>query len=268
MPRRHRYSKWDGTQEATGSDADEVFERLAEDVFHGWDFESALRRVLGQGLHDASGRPVQGLERLLEQVRRRRQRQLERFNLDGLFADIRERLDGIIQRERRGIEARQHGEGDAASQRIRQRMATERLAQLDQLPPEPGSAIQALQRYEFLDPAAARDFAALIQELRQQLVDAHLRDLGRSMAAMTAADTARLGQMVQELNQMLSDRLQGRAPQYQAFMDRWGHLFPDHPATFDEFLTQLQAQMARMDSLLQSLDPDQRQLERFNLDGL
>ncbi len=259
MPQRHRYARWDGTQEILGPDADELFERLAEDVFHGWDFESALRRVLGQGFRDATGRRVPGLERLLEQVRRRRQRQLQRFNLDGLFADIRERLDNIIQQERRGVEARRQAGGGAADQRIRQRMAADRLAQLDRLPAEPGSAIQALQDYEFLDQRAARDFAALMQELRQQLVDAHLRDLGRSMAAMTAADVARLGQMVQELNQMLGDHLEGRPPQYQAFMERWGHLFPEHPATFDEFLAQLQAQMAQMESLLQSLDPDRRQ---------
>ena len=41
-------------------------------------------------------------------------------------------------------------------------------------------------------------------------------------------------------------------------------MFPDAPATFDEFLAQLAAQMARMDSLMQSLSPEMRhQLEEM-----
>jgi len=41
-------------------------------------------------------------------------------------------------------------------------------------------------------------------------------------------------------------------------------MFPEAPATFDEFLAQLAAQMARMDSLMQSLSPEMRhQLEEM-----
>jgi len=39
----HRFSVWDGTQDPLGDDADALFDRLSEDVFHGWDFETALR---------------------------------------------------------------------------------------------------------------------------------------------------------------------------------------------------------------------------------
>ena len=46
----HRFSTWDGTQDPLGEDADALFDRLSEDVFHGWDFETAMRRLLGQGL--------------------------------------------------------------------------------------------------------------------------------------------------------------------------------------------------------------------------
>jgi uncharacterized protein with von Willebrand factor type A (vWA) domain len=51
---------------------------------------------------------------------------------------------------------------------------------------------------------------------------------------------------------------------YQDFLKKWGAMFPDAPATFDEFLAQLAAQMARMDSLMQSLSPEMRhQLEEM-----
>ncbi len=49
-PRHHRFSVWDGTQDPLGDDADALFDRLSEDVFHGWDFETALRRLLSSGM--------------------------------------------------------------------------------------------------------------------------------------------------------------------------------------------------------------------------
>src|SRR5437588_13117879 len=93
--RKHRFSLWDGTQDPLGDDADALFDRLTEDVFHGWDFETALRRLLSQGWRDSSGRRFQGLEQVMEQLRKRRQEQLERYSLDGVFKDIEEKLDNV-----------------------------------------------------------------------------------------------------------------------------------------------------------------------------
>src|SRR5437588_2823222 len=102
----HRFSVWDGTQDPLGPDLDELFGRLSEDVFHGWDFESALRRMLSQGWRDRQGKRLMGLEEMMEQLRRRRQQQLERFNLDGVFKDIQEKLDNVLRTEREGITER------------------------------------------------------------------------------------------------------------------------------------------------------------------
>src|SRR5438128_1336801 len=48
----HVFSVWDGTQDPMGDETDALFDRLSEDVFHGWDFETALRRLLSQGWRD------------------------------------------------------------------------------------------------------------------------------------------------------------------------------------------------------------------------
>ncbi|HVA20938.1 MAG TPA: VWA domain-containing protein [Candidatus Micrarchaeia archaeon] len=256
MAVRHRYSSWDGTQDDPGIDVDDSFGRLAEDVFHGWDLESALRRLLGQGLRDGRGRRLPGLESLIDQLRRRRQRELEHFNLEGLFRDIKERLDRIVEQERRAVGERSRGtddRGDAAASRIRQRMATARERQLDALPPEPGSAIRALQAYEFLDQGAAQAFQQLVAELRDQMVGAHLREVGAAMRSMAPDERRHLGEMVQALTQMLREHAAGRDPHYQEFMARWGRFFPDHPATIEEFWARLQARIAAMQSLLRSL---------------
>src|SRR5438132_6382540 len=134
---RHRFSVWDGTQDPLGDDTTALFDRLSEDVFHGWDFETALRRLLSQGWRDRQGRRFTGLEEMMEQLRRRRQQQLERFNLDNVFADIEEKLDNVLRLERAGITERLESAPDERAQRILERVASKRRETLDQLPAEP-----------------------------------------------------------------------------------------------------------------------------------
>ncbi|MFZ2032829.1 MAG: hypothetical protein WAW53_03640, partial [Candidatus Dormiibacterota bacterium] len=106
VARQHRFSIWDGTQDPLGDDADALFDRLSEDVFHGWDFETALRRLLSQGWRDRDGRKFAGLEELMERLRKQRQKQLERYSLDNVFKDIEEKLDNVLRLERQGIDER------------------------------------------------------------------------------------------------------------------------------------------------------------------
>ncbi len=254
-----RYSRWDGTQEGESPDVQELFSHLAEDVFQGWDFESALRRLLGQGIQDLQGRRLPGLERLIEQLRQRRQEELERYNLEGLFKDIEERLDRIIQRERQALAERREAAQGGPGEKLAEGMVAARLEQLDQLPPEAGSAIRELQQYEFLDPAAESAFRELLDELRRQLVDSHFRQLGQGMGEMGPEQMAGLREMVSDLNSMLGRKLAGQPDRYEQFMERWGEMFPDHPDNLDDFLGQLQRQMAELESLLQSMSPEARQ---------
>ncbi|MGH7608908.1 MAG: vWA domain-containing protein [Candidatus Dormibacteria bacterium] len=264
MALARRYSRWDGSQADLVPDPDELFARLAEDVFHGWDFDSALRRLLSQGFRDSQGRHLGGLEELLEQVRQQRQQRLERFNLEGIFADIQERLDRILRHEREVIaDRRQHAQG-RSQQGIVERLTQARLDQLDRLPPDPGSAIHQLQEYEFLDPRAAQEFSELLAELRQQLVQTHFRELGQALGRLEADDLARMRQLLADLNQMLGRRLEGTDPGYDQFMQKWGRYFPDHPPDLEAFLAQLQRQMGQLAALLESLDPESRaQLEEM-----
>src|SRR2546421_9971275 len=110
----NRYHAWDGTQEPFGRDADELFDRLAEDLFQGADFEYALHRLLSRGWRDARGRRLPGYEEMLERLRNRRQQQLKRYNLNDVFGNIRERLNDILRRERQGIQDRLGQAPDAA----------------------------------------------------------------------------------------------------------------------------------------------------------
>ncbi|HXA27731.1 MAG TPA: VWA domain-containing protein [Candidatus Angelobacter sp.] len=261
--RPHRFETWDGTQDPLGPDVEELFGRLSEDVFHGWDFESALRRLLSQGWRDKQGRRLQGLEEMMEQLRRRRQQQLERFNLDGVFKDIQEKLDNVLRTERQGIDERVDAAKDEAAQRIMDRIAKKRRETLDNLPAEPGGAIKQLQDYEWMEPRAEQKFQELLEELKKGVVDTYFKDMQQSLQNMSQGDMQAMRDMVRDLNQLMRQKLEGVPPEqlqssYERFKQNWGQLFPNAPDTFDEFLEDLQRQMARMDSLMQSLSPEMR----------
>lgn len=263
MARRDLFSVWDGTQDPLGDEADALFDRLSEDVFHGWDFETALRRLLSQGWRDRQGHRFSGLEEMMERLRKRRQQQLERYNLDNVFKDIEEKLDSVLRQERSGIDQRMQNATDEGAKRILEKVAGKRREQLDALPRDPAGAIRELQGYEFMDQGAEQAFQRLLEELKQGLVDTYFQRMTQQMQSMSQQDVTALREMVSDLNSLVRQRLEG-VPEaqlqhnYEQFLQKWGQLFPDAPATFDEFLEQLARQMARMDSLMQSLSPEQR----------
>jgi uncharacterized protein with von Willebrand factor type A (vWA) domain len=263
------FSVWDGSQDPMGDETDALFDRLSEDVFHGWDFETALRRLLSQGWRDRQGSHFAGLEEMMEQLRRRRQQQLERYNLDSAFKDIEEKLDNVLRLERAGMDERMQSASDESAQRILEKVVGKRREQLDNLPADAAGAIRELQDYEFMNPVAEQAFQRLLDEIKKGVVDTYFKEMTNQLSQMSEQDMAVLREMVRDLNALVRQKLEG-VPEaqlqhnYEAFLRKWGRLFPDAPPTFDEFLEQMRRQMARMDSLLQSLSPEmRRQLEEL-----
>ncbi|MBV9099579.1 MAG: VWA domain-containing protein [Candidatus Dormibacteraeota bacterium] len=260
---RHRFSVWDGTQDPLGDEADALFDRLSEDVFHGWDFETALRRLLSHGWRDRQGRRFAGLEEMMDQLRRRRQQQLERYSLDSVFSDIEEKLDNVLRLERSGIDERLQSVDDAPARRILERVASKRREQLDNLPTDAAGAIRELQGYEFMDQRAEQAFQRLLSEIKENVVDTYFKQVTQQLQQMSSQDMAVLREMARDLNALVRQKLEGVPDaqlqhNYRQFLNKWGRLFPDAPETFDEFLEQLRRNMARMDSLMQSLSPEMR----------
>jgi uncharacterized protein with von Willebrand factor type A (vWA) domain len=253
-----RYHKWDGTQEPFGRDADELFDRLAEDLFQGADFDYALQRLLSRGWRDARGKRLPGFDEMIDRLRQRRQQQLKRYNLDDVFGNIRERLNDILRRERQGIQDRLNQAPDSA-RRVLEKIAKKKQEELDRLPEDVGGAIRNLNDYEFMDEGAAQAFQKLMEELKQQISQTYFRNMTQTMQQLRPQDLGQVKAMLKELNQMLRDRLEGRTPDFAGFMRRFGHFFgPNPPKTLDELVQHLERQMAQMESLLQSLSPEQR----------
>ncbi|MFM7224195.1 MAG: hypothetical protein ACKO1Y_01975, partial [Actinomycetota bacterium] len=101
---RFEYSRWDGTQVGFDLDADALLEEMTDDLLYHGDVNAALRRMMQQGFRDRQGRDVQGTREMLERLRERRRERLDRYDPDGVFADVAERLEEILESERAGIE--------------------------------------------------------------------------------------------------------------------------------------------------------------------
>jgi uncharacterized protein with von Willebrand factor type A (vWA) domain len=247
-----RYSRWDGSQQLPDLDADDLLAAMSDDLLSDGDLWRALRRLFQQGLTNPEGQRQPGLQDLLQRLRQRRQRELDRYDLGSALEEIKQKLEQVIQTERQGIDRRLAGEAAARKQET-----------LDQLPPEPAGKIRELQRYDFVDPEARRLFEELLQSLRQQMLKPFLQGMQQSLQNTTPQDLQRLREMLGDLNKMLRDRAEGREPDFDAFRQKWGEQFPG-VENLDQLLEHLARQMAQMQSLLNSMSPEQRgQLEEM-----
>ena len=244
---RFRYSRWDGTQDPFGPDiaAADVLEQLSDEILMGGSADAALQRLLRRGMQ---GR-FSGLDALKRRLRQRREEEQEMLNLAGPLEQIRERLDEILERERTELTFR-----DDDDARMRESF-------LDALPPDAPGQVAELKEYRFSDAAAQQMFDALMQELREQVMGAHFRQMAEGMQSLTPEDIARFKDMLAELNGLIEmrDRGEDTQPAFEDFMTRHGDLFPDNPRTLDELLEHMAKRMAAMSRFMASLTPEQRE---------
>jgi len=258
---RAKYSRWDGTQVGFDFDADDLLAELTDDVLYHGDLNAALKRLMQQGMRDRNGQQIQGLRELMEKIRQRRQEELDRYDLGGVYSDIAEQLQEVVDQERAGIdrrldEARQSG--DQRRQEILDDLARERREQLDQLPPDLAGQVQALQQYDFMDDAARQRFEELMEQLKEQLMQSYFNQMSEGMQNLSPERMQRMKDMLAELNHMLEQRAAGEEPDFERFMEQYGDFFPENPQTLDELLEQMARSMAAMQQLLASMTPEQR----------
>ncbi|HZP30037.1 MAG TPA: VWA domain-containing protein, partial [Acidimicrobiia bacterium] len=250
---RFRYSRWDGTQDPFAPDADRLLDALAEGLFEHGDLARALRDLFRQGLSGPHGERLAGLRDLQRQLQARRQARLDRYDLGSVLDDLRRRLDRVLGLEWAAV--------DRAAERpeLRERVETAR-ATLERLPKSLGGAIRTLAGHDFLDAAAREEFQALLDALRGQMAGQVSREVADSLRQMTAGQQQELRELLRALNRMLRERLGGGRPDFSGFMQRFGqHFGPTPPRTLDELLDRMQQQMARMQSLMAGLGPEQRE---------
>jgi len=271
--RSYRYSQWDGTQEIFSLDAEELMDRLSEEVLKQGDVMRALREMMRQGYQNRDGQQMTGLRDLLEQLKNRRRQELQQYNMDAVVEDIQERLEDIIRTERAGIdrrleEAQEQVAGAPEDQRSEQEGLYKLLEQragrnrekLDNLPEGVGGQIKELMEYDFIDPEAQQKFQELLDMLKSQMAQNMSQQMSEQIQGMTPEQMAAMREMLDQLNQMMRDRMQGQEPDFEGFMEQFGSMFGDNPPqSFDELMERMQQQLGQMQSMMDSMSPEMRQ---------
>lgn len=272
---RSRYRRWDGSQRLPDFSADELLDEISDDLLTEGDIGEALRRLLERGMRrprGSSGDDVPGLRDLLERLRTQRQELLDRYQLADVLSDVREELDAVLEAERRGIERRLTADAtaDESLRKMASEMAQRRQEQLDALPPDPGGKIRGLQEYDFLEPSARERFEELLDRLRKQVLDSMFQGLSDAIQNVTPEQLAANREMIRDLNKLLGERLAGDEPsqdRVDAFLGQHGQFFPG-ARTLDDIVEQLAERMSAMQSLLQSMSPQQRDELQSMMDAL
>ncbi|HEV8228985.1 MAG TPA: VWA domain-containing protein [Candidatus Limnocylindria bacterium] len=268
--REIRYSRWDGTQRLDALDAEELLGAMSDELLAGGDLEDALARLSRWGI---PGR-MEGMKDLLERLRAAKQKRAERHDLSKVFDELKEKLDEVKRLEREGLERRRDAE--APNEQLRQgmqKMAQERLAQLDALPEDFGRAMRALKDYEFIEPKAAEKYQELLKQLQEQVLGSYFKNMRESLRNLTPEQLERTRQMIRDLNRALKERMEGGEPDFEAFQRQYPEL-AGRAKDWDDLLQQLAQGMAAMRSLWHSMSEDMRdQLEQmlgaaFNDPGL
>ncbi|MEM1229083.1 MAG: VWA domain-containing protein [Pseudomonadota bacterium] len=260
----HRYSRWDGSQREPLEPAD-ALGAMADDLLEYGDLRWALRNLMSRGMDGMNGPGLKGLKDLLRQLREQKMGQLKRYSLDGMLDEFRERLATIEARERDRIEQWQRGDdgavadGEAFSADVLRSIAQRNAETLDALPEDLPGRIRELERYEFLDPDAQRDFLELLKELKDAAAGSFFRDVQSMVEHLSDDDLERMKDMVRDLNEMLVRRIAGEDPDFDGFMAKHGDLFGDDPPqSLDELLEQMAGRMAATQALMDSLSAEQR----------
>jgi len=262
MSARYDYSGWDGSQEFSALDPEELLAALTENLLETGDLSDALERLLRGGVDLPDGERIDGLRDLLEQTRRKREELLSRGDPDGELSRYREALDEIEEMERDGIDelAREADESnDERRKEVTDDVVAERRIALDLMPPDIAGKVRSMSSYEFVSSEAREAFEALAEEMRQEVVDTYFQGISDALKNPDPESMARMREAMDSLSNMLEQRQRGEEldPTFDEFMEKFGDLFPG-AESLDDLLEQLAKQMAAAEAMWRSMSSEQR----------
>ncbi|WP_420452680.1 VWA domain-containing protein [Ilumatobacter sp.] len=261
MRSRFTYSAWDGTQTGFEFDADMAFDELTDELLYHGDVNAALRRMMQQGVTDRDGNQLQGLRELLEQLRAERDERLANTDLGGVYDEIKDQIDDIVDEERHAIENSVRDATDSGDERRAtnaRSAATDRNMRLDLMPDDLAGKVRELGSYDFESAEAKHRFEQLMEQLKDQLTQQMVDQMSSAMQNMSADDMSRMKDMMAALNEMLEKHQRGEDPGFEDFMEEYGDFFPEDPQDVEELLEQMARRMAAMQAMMNSMSPEQR----------
>ena len=245
---RYGYSRWDGTQQVEGLDADEILKALSDDYMENGNLQQALKRLMQDGMRSDDGRRTMGLRELMERMREQRNQQLNRYNMaSGVMDDLREKLEEIKQLERAGIQRRLDGE-QSDQQQAAQQPASGAQGQEDQQQ-SPGSQSQQGQEGQQgesggesgsdLTPEQKRKMLEMIAKRKQDYLDSLPADIPGQVKGLSEYDF--MDDQAREKFKELMDSLQQQMMQqfFQGMQQSLQNMTPEDIARMREMIRDL-----------------------------
>jgi uncharacterized protein with von Willebrand factor type A (vWA) domain len=265
MPSRFNYSRWDGTQQGFEFDAQSLIDELTDDLVHHGDVNAALRRMMQEGMRNDRGENLMGLREMMQKLRDKRNEIKDRGDLGGVYKEIADELDDLVDEERHAIDQALKDalrSGDERRSALAKESAEQKNFRLDMLPEDLSGKISELEHYDFQSQQAQQRFEALLEKLRNQLMQQYLDQASSAVEKMTPEEMQRTKDMMAALNEMISRRERGEDPEFEKFMEKFGDFFPENPKNLDELLEIMAKRMANAQAMLNSMTPEQREQMR------
>ena len=240
MSVRYDYSEWDGTQQFSDLDPDDLLAGLTDDLLAGETSTTRCGACCVAASQTADGEQVPGLRDLLDQLRRRRAEMLAEGDPDGRMAELTPparrdragRTGGHRRAGRRGRSPR----ATSAAREVTDDVATERRMALDLQPDEPAGRIASMQHYDFVSSEARERFEELVEELRKEMVDTFFEGASEALSNHGSrgdgADARRLRRPQPHARAARARR--ELDPSFEQFMEQFGDMFPGDPQNLDE----------------------------------
>lgn len=242
---RSRYQRYAGGPDPLAPPVDlrEALRDIGDDVMAGASPQRALREFLRRGTQD-----MRGLDKLREQINRRRQEMLKKRNLDGTFAEIRELLDRAVLEERKQLARDLDDDARFAEM------------QIGSLPPSTAQAVEELSEYNWRSPQAREDYDKIKDLLGRELLDQRFAGMKEALEGADEGDRQRVSEMLKDLNELLDAHNRGEdtSDKFEKFMDEHGDFFPENPRNTEELIDSLAQRAAAAQQFYNSLTPEQR----------
>ncbi|OCH81898.1 VWA domain-containing protein [Gordonia sp. UCD-TK1] len=242
---RSRYQRYSGGPDPLAPPVDlrEALETIGDDVMAGASPQRALRELLRRGTPN-----MRGLDKLREQINRRRQELLKKRNLDGTFAEIRELLDRAVLEERKQLARDLDDDARFAEM------------QIGSLPPSTAQAVEELSEYNWRSPQAREDYDKIKDLLGRELLDQRFAGMKEALEGANEQDRQRISEMLGDLNELLAAHNRGEdtTEAFDEFMAKHGEFFPENPRNTEELIDSLAQRAAAAQQFYNSLTPEQR----------
>ena len=249
---RYGYSRWDGTQNIEGLDADDILNALSDDYMEEGNLQQALKRLMQDGIRSDDGRKTMGLRELMERMRNMRNEQLNRYNMaSGVMDDLREKLEEIKSLEREGIQKRLDGDSEPSQssqssdeqQSPGQQQRTSRPQDGSEQESQQGSSSsqqgQSGEDNDDLTPEQKRQMLEMIAKRKQDYLDKLPQDIPGQIKGLSEYDF--MDDEAREKFKELMDSLQQQMMQqfFQGMQQSLQNMTPEDIAKMREMIRDL-----------------------------